>query len=147
MTSFGPISDLFRAENVTSMWGTKGHFEEAGSLSQDLIQFYFPSHHWDLQTARSGPYVGHRDSFSTNWRRCCWEVGQINTTNSTTSGELCICADFSAKCKSISQLLLRKYIEKRWFVKKQRKTISPNVRSSPKEKIVQKSWVAVYAFL
>ena len=31
MTSFGPINDLFGAENVTSIWGINpGHFEEAG---------------------------------------------------------------------------------------------------------------------
>ena len=40
MTSFGPISDLFKAENVTSKFGeSKRHFEEAGDSDKACL-FY-----------------------------------------------------------------------------------------------------------
>ena len=37
MTSFGPISDLFRAENVTSIWGIKRSLWRSWKKSQDDV--------------------------------------------------------------------------------------------------------------
>ena len=43
MTFLGVLSDLFRAENVTSIWGINpGHFEEAGRWWQLKYVLFLP---------------------------------------------------------------------------------------------------------